>query len=201
MSILSPHQAHTWPKSPPEYQKRTITLNLNNSGQNGQILKVFVPIIKPARSAFRGKKTFFDFDLFCLRSGPKREPTPQITSEIWHFCLKKWYAYLWRFITLARRVEMQDFFWPSSSQRNGDFSGGATFMFATFFDCTAGKTAGLPSIFWYFSADSGSYLRPGRSKWHTLKGQNHLLDVANAGKPWGRVQLHQGGQECIRKDH
>ena len=24
---------------------------------------------------------------------------------------------------------------------------------------------------------------------------------ANAGKPWGRVQLHQGGQECIRKDH
>ena len=30
---------------------------------------------------------------------------------------------------------------------------------------------------------------------------SHLLDVANAGKPWGRVQLHQGGQECIGKDH
>ena len=96
---------------------------------------------------------------------------------------------------------MQNFFWPSSSQRNEDFCGGATFMFATFFDCTAGKIADLPSTFWYFSAVSGSYLRPGRSKGHTLKGQNHLLDVTNAGKPWGRVQLHQGGQECVRKDH
>ena len=122
-------------------------------------------------------------------------------GKIWHFCLKKWYAYLWRFITLARRAEMQNCFWPSSSQRNDDSRGGATFVISTFFDCTAGKTVGLPSIFLYFSAVSGSYLRPGRSKWHTLKGQNHLLDVANAGKPWGRVQLHQGGQECIRKDH
>ena len=63
------------------------------------------------------------------------------------------------------------------------------------------QTAGPPSFFLYFSAVSGSYLGPGRSKWHTLKGQNHPLEVANAGKPWGRVQLHQGGQECIRKDN
>ena len=42
---------------------------------------------------------------------------------------------------------MQDSFWPSLSQQKGDFSGGAPFMFATFFYCTAGKTAGLPSIF------------------------------------------------------
>ena len=31
--------------------------------------------------------------------------------------------------------------------------------------------------------------------------QNHLLNVARAGKPWERVQLHQGGQECLGKDH
>ena len=131
MSISSPHQAHTWPKSPAEWQKWTITLNLNNLGKNGQILKVFEPFIKPKKSAFGEKKSF---DLFCPRSRPKCETTPQIN-------------------------------------------------------------------FLYFSAVSGSYLGPGRSKWHTLKGQNHLLGVANAGKPLRRVQLHQGGLECFRKDH
>ena len=51
------------------------TLTAYNFGQNGQNEKVFVPIIKPARSAFWGKKTFFDFDPFWPRSGPNREPT------------------------------------------------------------------------------------------------------------------------------
>ena len=51
------------------------TLNLNNFGQNGQNWKLFVAIIKPARWGFRGKKSFFDFDLFWPRSGQNREPT------------------------------------------------------------------------------------------------------------------------------
>jgi len=51
------------------------TLTAYNFGQNGQNEKVFGPSIKPARSAFWGKKTFFDFDPFWLRSGPNREPT------------------------------------------------------------------------------------------------------------------------------
>ena len=51
------------------------TLNLNNFGQNGQNWKIFVPIIKPVSWGFWGKKNFFDFDLFWLRSGQNREPT------------------------------------------------------------------------------------------------------------------------------
>ena len=46
-----------------------------NFGQNGQNEKVLGPIMKPARSAFWEKKTFFDFDQFCWRSEPKCEPT------------------------------------------------------------------------------------------------------------------------------
>ena len=67
-------------------------------------------------------------------------------------------------LTLAKRAKIENFFWPSSSQRNGDFSGGATFMFSIFLGCTVGITAGLLSTFWFFSAVSGSYLRPGRLK-------------------------------------
>ena len=50
-------------------------LNLNNFGQNGQNWKIFVAIIKPARWGFRGKKSFFDFDLFWPRSEQNCEPT------------------------------------------------------------------------------------------------------------------------------
>ena len=56
--------------------------------------------------------------------------------------------------------------------------------------------ARLPSIFLYFLAISGTYLRLGRSKWHTLKAKKHLLDVANAGKgptPSGGSRKHQEG--------
>ena len=35
-----------------------------------------------------------------------------------------------------------------------------------------------------------SHFRPEMSKCVTLKAQNHLLDVTNVGKPWGRVQAH-----------
>jgi len=52
------------------------TLTAYNFGQNGQNEKVFGPSIKPVRSGFWGKKTFFDFDPFWPRSGPNREPTP-----------------------------------------------------------------------------------------------------------------------------
>ena len=64
------------------------------------------------------------------------------------------------------------------------------------FDCTTGKTVNLPSIFLYFLAISGTYLRLGRSKWHTLKAKKHLLDVANAGKgptQSGGSGMHQEG--------
>ena len=33
-------------------------------------------------------------------------------------------------------------------------------------------------------------VRPERSKCDTLKAQNHLLDVTNVVKPWGRVQVY-----------
>ena len=61
------------------------TLTAYNLGQNGQNEKVFVPIIKPARPAFWGKKTFFDFDPFWLRSGPNREPTLIFASKFGTF--------------------------------------------------------------------------------------------------------------------
>jgi len=64
------------------------TLTAYNFGQNGQNEKVFVPIIKPARSAFWGKKTFFNFDPFWPCSGPKREPTPIFPSKFGTFALK-----------------------------------------------------------------------------------------------------------------
>ena len=44
-----------------------------------------------------------------------------------------------------------------------------------------------------------SYLRQERSKCDILKAQNHLLDVTNVVKPWGRVQVYfklDIGQEC-----
>ena len=40
------------------------TLTAYNFGQNSRNEKVFVPISKPVRSAFWGKKTFFYFDPF-----------------------------------------------------------------------------------------------------------------------------------------
>ena len=61
------------------------TLTAYNFGQNGPNEKVFVPIIKPARSAFWGKKTFFDFDPFWPRSEPKREPTLIFASKFGTF--------------------------------------------------------------------------------------------------------------------
>ena len=53
------------------------TLTAYNFGQNGQNAKNFGPIIKPAKSRFWGNFFWGDFDLFCLRSGPNREPTPK----------------------------------------------------------------------------------------------------------------------------
>ena len=61
------------------------TLTAYNLGQNGRNEKVFGPSIKPARSAFWEKKTFFDFDPFLPRSEPKREPTLIFASKFGTF--------------------------------------------------------------------------------------------------------------------
>ena len=61
------------------------TLMAYNFGQNGQNKKVFSPSIKPARSAFWGKKTYLDFDPFWLRNKPKREPTLIFASKFGTF--------------------------------------------------------------------------------------------------------------------
>ena len=50
VSVFPSQQGHTWPKTPPEYQKWTITLKLNNFGQNGPS--------SSQRGHGSGKKTF-----------------------------------------------------------------------------------------------------------------------------------------------
>ena len=67
------------------------------------------------------------------------------------------------------------------------------------FACIAGHTVRLPSPKLPFWAFAKAYLGPGRSKWDTVKGKNHPHDEDNAGKDGGRVQLHQDGQEDVRK--
>ena len=70
------------------------------------------------------------------------------------------------------------------------------------FACIEGHTVHvqLPSPKLLFFAFATAYLWPGRSKWDTVNGKNHLYDVDNAGKDGMRVQLHQDGQEDVRKD-
>ena len=86
-----------------------------------------------------------------------------------------WYAWLWTPITLARVDEMQIFFCPSPSHRDDGSRGEKVFDMLTLFARVAGHTSRLPSPklpFWAF---------------------------AIARKDRGRVQLHQDGQEDVRK--
>ena len=48
---------------------------------------------------------------------------------------------------------------------------------------------------------SGQNREPTTIFFLTFQQFYHLMNVANARKPWGRVQLHHGGQEYIRKGH
>ena len=89
---------------------------------------------------------------------------------------------------------MQFFFCPSPSHRDDGSRGGKVFTILTLFARVAGHTARLPSWKLPFWALTTAYLRPGRSKWDTVKGKIHPHDVDNAGKDGGRVQLHQDGQ-------
>ena len=94
---------------------------------------------------------------------------------------------------------MQFFFCPSPSHRDDGSRGEKVFTILTLFACVAGHTARLTSRKLPFWAFATAYLGPGRSKWDTVKGKNHPHDEDNAGKDGGRVQLHQDGQEDVRK--
>ena len=96
-------------------------------------------------------------------------------------------------------AEIKFFLWQSPSQQGDGSRGKKLFTILTFLVCVAGQTATLPSTILPFWACAGPYLRLGRSKWDSVKGQHHPNDVDNAGKDGGRVQLHQDGQEDVRK--
>ena len=110
-----------------------------------------------------------------------------------------WYFWLWTPITLARVDEMQFFFCPSPSHRDEGSRGEKVFPILTLFAGVAGCTVRLTSWKLPFWAFATAYLGPGRSKWDTVKGKNHPHDVDIVGKDGGRVQLHQDGQEDVRK--
>ena len=138
MSIFSPHQAHTWhQKPPPEWQKWTITLNLNNFGQNGQIWKVFLAIIKPARSRF------WFLTIFACVVGQ----TVNLHSNLpWNLALlpKKGVC------VITRMVEIENFFRPSSRQQNEDFSGGQLLWFWPFLTMQRAKLWAYHQFFCIF---------------------------------------------------
>ena len=117
------------------------TLTAYNFGQNGRNEKVFVPIIKPARSAFWGKKTFFDFDPFWRHSRPKCDPTLKSASKFGTFasffdlkpCILGWNG------------RDQIFFVAVTKPARSAFWGKKLFSISTHFGRIAGQTVSLPS--------------------------------------------------------
>ena len=88
------------------------------------------------------------------------------------------------------RLSLTLFFSIIKPAENEDSSGGVTFIFSTFLFCTVGKTVSLLSTFFVLFS---SFRLTSQARKVKMTHFKSLQDVADAGKPWGRVHQDSRG--------